>query len=152
MAMFFMDTLAASMRLSPFSERRPVRVSRLRRGTSVSSFMKRLQMPGRHARMPLKDTVPRMVSACMAPGPVGVLRMELQLTTVSSRVIGEKTTLPAVVSEPGPARLARASLATSSMADLAKRAEPATRQRRSAVVTVMAIMIFFMLCLPDLLS
>ena len=55
--------------------------------------MKRLQMPGRHARMPLKDTVPRMVSACMAPGPVGVLRMELQLTTVSSRVIGEKTTL-----------------------------------------------------------
>ena len=109
-------------------------------------------MPGRHARMPLKDTVPRMVSACMAPGPVGVLRMELQLTTVSSRVIGEKTTLPAVVSEPGPARLARASLATSSMADLAKRAEPATRQRRSSVVTVMAIMIFFMLCLPDLLS
>ena len=57
MAMFFMDTLAASMRLPPFSERRPVRVSRLRRGTSVSSFMKRLQMPGRHARMPLKDTV-----------------------------------------------------------------------------------------------
>ena len=102
--------------------------------------------------MPLKDTVPRMVSACMAPGPVGVLRMELQLTTVSSRVIGEKTTLPAVVSEPGPARLARASRATSSMADLAKRAEPATRQRRSAVVTVMAIMIFLMLCLTELLS
>ena len=108
--------------------------------------MTRLLMPGRQAMMPRKDTVPRMVSACMVPGPSGPRRMELQSTTVISRVSGEKTTLPAAVSESGPARPARVSLTTSSMADLAKKAEPATRQSRSADVTAMAMQIFFIAC------